>query len=129
MAKEEQEAAYQAVLEYWPAGASAENERHAWLAKRGLAAWYLKAERLDDARGLYEELAGLPPADEPVLRLTGIAGMAVVYDRMGSKLRDQTPLLVCLATLQTASDEDLSRIGSTLLGPVRQLLEEHQGSE
>lgn len=129
MAKEDQEAAYQAVLEYWPAGASAENERHALLTKRGLAALYLKAERLDEARHLYQELSFLPKDEEPVLRLTGIAGMAVVYDRMGTKLRDQTPLLLCLATLQSASDEELNRIGSTLLVPVRQLLEEHQGSE
>jgi serine/threonine-protein kinase len=127
--KEDQEAAYLAVLEYWPPAANAENERHAWLAKKGLALLYLNGNRLPEASRLYEELAALDPETEPLLRLTGIAGLAVVYDRMGDELKDNTLLLICLATLYNTSETDLLGIGNTLYLAVSEVMEKHRPAE
>ena len=129
MAKEDQEAAYQAVIELWPPGASAENERHAWLAKRGLAAYYLASDRLVEAGRLYGELSTLDKSQEPILRLTGIAGSAVVYDRRAKELTDDTPLFLCLATLFNTPETELQGIGNTLYQAVSEVMEKHRPAE
>jgi serine/threonine-protein kinase len=129
LAKEEQEAAYLAVMEHWPARASAENERHAWLAKKGLAAYYLASDRLVEAGQLYEELSTLDKSQEPILRLTGIAGSAVVYDRRAKELTDDTPLLICLATLYNTPETELQGIGNTLYQAVSEVMEKHRPAE
>jgi serine/threonine-protein kinase len=80
------EAAWKAVADYFPPGASAENLRHARLATKGLARYYLENERLAEALQLYEQLAAVEPTERE-FRLIGLVGQAVVYDRMGNKAK------------------------------------------
>jgi serine/threonine-protein kinase len=121
---ESQEAAYRAVAEYFPPDQGAENRRYAWLAQKGLAVLYLQDDRLEDAGRLYEELAALE--EEPVLQLSGIAGCAVVYDRLADEGEDKTRLAVFLVALYDKTDEELQQIGSTLYAAVSEVLDKYR---
>ena len=75
-----------AVKEYFPPEKSAENLLYSRLAKRGRANLYVADKRFSDALKLYEQLANL--TDEADLRLSGIAGEAVVYHRLMQTEKD-----------------------------------------
>lgn len=66
------EAAWKAVLTYWPE-ATLEGQR----ANEQLAMIYLKTDRLNEAREIYDNFIRYGDRD-PALRATGLAGMAVV---------------------------------------------------
>jgi eukaryotic-like serine/threonine-protein kinase len=129
MAKDDQEAAYLAVAEYWPPADNSVNQRHAWLAKKGLAFLYLRNDRLDEAGKLYGDLAALDPQEEPILRLAGIAGLAVIYDRLSDQRDDDTALFTCLATLYNKTDEELRQLGDALYTAVTEVLDKHRPAE
>jgi hypothetical protein len=127
---EDKEAAYKAVSEYFDPSKNADNQRHAWLATKGLAAFYLNQDQLDQALPLYEELTYLNEQEERILYLTGVAGCAVIYhrapDEEGSPARTRLPLY--LAKLRLVSDEELQQIGNSLYLALQEVLEV-RGSE
>ena len=84
MAAHDQEDAWNAVAQEFPPGESAENLRYSRLAMKGLAAYYLSNNRLQEALGLYQQLAKVEPSERD-FHLVGIAGEAIVYDRLGEK--------------------------------------------
>jgi serine/threonine-protein kinase len=121
MAMQDQEDAWRAVAEYFPPEKSPENLRYARLAKKGLAAHYLAADRLTEALALYHELAKVERT-EADFRLAGIAGEAVVYDKLGQT--DELPIR--LAELSGARNDLANRIGGFLAREVNTLLEKHR---
>ena len=79
-----------AVSEYFPPAESAENQRYSRLAQQRLGRYYLSRDQLDKALAAYHELAMLAGEGElvPTFRMTGVAGEAVVYDRMVKQSQD-----------------------------------------
>jgi serine/threonine-protein kinase len=131
---EDKEAAYKAVSEHFDPAKSAENQRHAWLATKGLAAFYLNQDRLEEALPLYESLSYLDPQEERVLYLAGLAGCAVIFDRQLDLQGDEADipaksrLPIYLAKLNPVSDEELQQIGNSLYLALQDVLDE-RGSE
>ena len=121
---DDQEAAYLAIARYFPPDQGAENQRYAWLANKGLANLYLEQDRLEEARKLFDDLSTL--SEEPVLQLSGIAGCAVVYDRLGAEDKNQTRLAIYLVTLYDKTDEELQQIGDSLYVAVSEVLEKYR---
>jgi serine/threonine-protein kinase len=105
LATHNQEVAWRAVSEYFPPEINgkrhAENTRYSRLATKGLAGYYLSHRRFDDALALYQQLENVEDA-EIDFKLAGIAGQALVYDRM--KLIE----LDLLAADQEAAEEQPS---------------------
>jgi serine/threonine-protein kinase len=86
MATQDQEAAWNAVAEYFPPTASAENLRHSRLAIKGLARYYVDNQRYSEALLLYQKLAAVEDTERE-FQLTGLIGQAVVYDRQGDQAK------------------------------------------
>ena len=86
MATQDQEAAWNAVAEYFPPSASAENLRHSRLAIKGLARYYVDNQRYSEALLLYQKLAAVEDTERE-FQLTGLIGQAVVYDRQGDQVK------------------------------------------
>jgi hypothetical protein len=134
--REEKEAAYKAVSEYFPPVGpgnqpNPENQRHAWLAMKGLALFYLNRDRLNEALPLYETLSYLDAEEERALHLTGLAGCAVIYDRQSEPGDGQvsTRFAICLAKLEAVSDEELQEIGNSLYVAVQEVLNKRRSGE
>lgn len=72
------EEAWKSVSAYFPPEKSAANLQWSLKAKKGLADFYRRNGRWDEAAKLYEELASLDPA-EVQLRMQGHAGLALVH--------------------------------------------------
>jgi serine/threonine protein kinase len=86
MAKQDQEAAWKAIADYFPPERNAENLRHSRLAMKGLGAYYLDNQRLSEALPLYKELSELD-STEREFQLVGLVGLAIVYDRQGDEIK------------------------------------------
>jgi serine/threonine-protein kinase len=129
MATRDHEDAWLAVARNFPPDESPLNKRYARLATKGLANYYLSNNRLSEARKLYEQLAYLEPSEDPVLRLTGIAGCAVVYDRILAESEDKTPVIVYLAQLDAVSDDELRRVGDTLYAAIAEVFEKYHSAD
>ncbi|MCI0361316.1 MAG: serine/threonine protein kinase [Planctomycetaceae bacterium] len=129
MARRDHEEAWLAVARYFPPDESPLNKRYARLAAKGLANYYLSNNRLSEARILYEQLAHIEASEEPVLRLTGIAGCAVVYDRLIDESEDKGPVIFYLAQLEAVSDDELRRIGDTLYEALGELFEKYRAAD
>ena len=90
------ERALLAVAEYFPPvdrqtkEVNLDNQRYARLAQQRLGRYYLSRDQLDKALAAYRELAMLPGEGElvPTFRMTGLAGEAVVYDRLVKQSAD-----------------------------------------
>jgi serine/threonine-protein kinase len=72
------EAAWKAVLEYFPPSKSSQNRLASHKAEKGLADFYLHEGRLPEAAALYQDLTNVDPA-ESQLRGQGHAGLLQVY--------------------------------------------------
>lgn len=72
------EAAWKAVGEYFPSRYSAENRVTGYKAEKGLADFYLREGRLNEALGLYERLTQIDPAEQQI-RAQGHAGLLQIY--------------------------------------------------
>jgi serine/threonine-protein kinase len=74
-----------AVAEHFPPDISKpENVRYARLAQQRLGRYYLSRDQLDKALASFYELT-LAQESEVAFRMTGMAGQAVVYHRLGKK--------------------------------------------
>ncbi|MEX2026213.1 MAG: protein kinase [Pirellulaceae bacterium] len=84
------EQALLAVSGYFPPAESSENQRYSRLAQQRLGRYYLARDQLDKALAAYRELAMLAGEGElvPTFRMTGVAGEAVVYDRLVKQSAD-----------------------------------------
>jgi tRNA A-37 threonylcarbamoyl transferase component Bud32 len=124
MTQHDREEALLAVSRYHPPQKSTDNLRYSRLAAKALAAEYLASNRLIEARQNYEELAAIDLDVEPAersLKLAGLAGCAVVYDRLG----EENGRTVCLVQLYELDDLELSQLGDTLRAEVERLFEKY----
>ena len=97
-----------AVPKYFPPDISKpENVRYARLSKERLGRYYLSRDQLDKALACYRELARAEPL-AAAFRMTGQAGEAVVYHRLGKKddVRKRLPELAD-ANNQALIEDDL----------------------
>ncbi len=97
------EQAWRAVWEYFPPEDSATNLRYSRLAKKGLAAYYLENRQYDDALRLYQELANAEET-EGQFRTQGLAGEAIIYDRLNRPADVQQRLAQVLPRLSQLDD-------------------------
>ena len=125
MATHNQEDAWKAVAEYFPPSESAENLRYSRLATKGLAFYYLSNNRLDEALAEYKKLAAVEESTEAEFQLAGIAGEAIIYDR----LDQQDERLDRLVKLRAARPDQLARLGDFLETEVEKLLEQQPQGE
>ncbi|MDX1947592.1 MAG: protein kinase [Pirellulaceae bacterium] len=123
MSSHNQEEAWQAVARYFPPTGenSGENLRYSRLATKGLAAYYLSSNRLPDALALYERLAKVEPTERD-FHLAGVAGQAVVYDRLG---QDNKVVELLVELRASASPTIASRLGEYLRGELQKVIEKH----
>jgi tRNA A-37 threonylcarbamoyl transferase component Bud32 len=124
MTPHDREEALLAVSRFHPPQKSADNLRYSRLATKALAAEYLASNRLIEARRSYLELAAIDLDVEPAergLKFAGIAGCAVVYDRLG----EEDGCTVCLVQLYELDDLELNQLGDTLRSEVQRLFEKY----
>jgi eukaryotic-like serine/threonine-protein kinase len=124
MTSHDREEALLAVSRFHPPQKSADNLRYSRLATKALAAEYLASNRLNEALANYLELAAIDLDVEPAersLQLTGVAGCAVVYDRLG----EENGRTVCLVKLYELDDLELSQLGETLRAEVQRLFDRY----
>jgi len=131
LATHDKEDAWQAVETFFPVGKSAENRRYALLAKRGRANLYVSERRLPEALKLYGQLANVEDTEADV-RLSGIAGEAVVYYRFMQNEQDRQVLdwlddqvIDRLRPIWDETNLD-ARIGSFLAKEVRLLIDDYK---
>jgi serine/threonine-protein kinase len=107
-AKSNVEEAWHAVAEYFPPGDNPTNLRYSRLAKRALAGWYLSEGQLDEALALYRELTNVEET-EVQFRICGLAGEAVVYDRLDEpdQVASRLPRILATKDYQQMLDGDL----------------------
>jgi serine/threonine-protein kinase len=108
-----------AVAEYFPPS-KPENVRYARLAQQRLGRYYLSRDQLDKALVCYYELT-LAQESEVAFRMTGMAGQAVIYHRLGNmdEVRKRLPDL--------ADPKNQALIGDDMLKQeVAKLLASHE---
>jgi eukaryotic-like serine/threonine-protein kinase len=79
---EDAEEAWKAVARYFPPTPGTDNELWCRRATRGLGEFYLSQQKFEKALEAYRELASTGETT-PAYKIWGIAGEAIVYDRMG----------------------------------------------
>ena len=124
MAKQDQEAAWKAIAEYFPPERNAEHLRHSRLAMKGLAAYYLNNNRLSEALPLYVQLAEVE-STEREFQLIGLVGQAIIYDRQG----DKSKAGVCLAKVAPYLQSLPVNLGQFLQSELDKLLKEYSQGE
>jgi len=135
---EDKEDAWKAVPVYFPRVVNGErnavNLHYSRLAMRGLAKFYVSNHRLSEALKLYSELANVEDA-EADLKLSGVAGEAIVYHRFMQNEHDREvadwldeQVIERLPDLKGEANLD-QRITSFLADGVRKLIEEYHTRE
>ena len=91
-AETQTEESWKAVSEYFPPAKNAQNLLYSRLASRQLGEYYLNRNEFDKALQVYEQLAGVEETAKE-FRLVGLAGEAIVYDRLNQpdEVRSRLP--------------------------------------
>ena len=117
------EQAWKAVWEHFPPSENPNNLFHSRLAKRNLAAWYLKDGQLERALALYNELANEEPEEKEFIA-SGLAGEAIVYHRLNrpDEVRQRLPRIIAPQKLSDLKDDYLK-------DEVQKLAKEYESSK
>ncbi len=133
-ARDNEEAEWRAVWEYFPPTAdpqkSAEHRRYGWMAKKGLAAHFYNAGRLQEALKVYTELHGVEPGERDV-HLSGAVGMAACHHEMDAAKNANTIADLLAKVAKAAADGfDLEKgLGPFLFGKFAALQDEYRRGE
>jgi serine/threonine-protein kinase len=116
LATKNKEHALAAVAEYFPPEKSANNQRHAWLAKVDLTNYYRQTNQPAKALAIAEELGKLDSKSQAEFYVAGLAGKALALVQLNRQDEARELLAIVLPLVDKLNNEQLDKDLRALAG-------------